>query len=293
MPAAPRTAASVQKLMPTLSSRSAERFGCAPSASAIWMIRRQSRRAAARTSDAPYAANSRILARQRLEDRARPRAAAPSPVSSADRPPLHLQLAAIRDSCSVRARRSMIDACSEPVPIIGCGGRDCSSRSSSSRRCSTRPMRMIASRPSRGRLPCAARPRVSTSIQANPLWPIADLQVGRFGHDRARRPSTRARARRRRCSRTPRRRPRRRSAGPREAALGRDPRRVDHRRDAAFHVLRRRGRRAGRRASSGVKGASMPSTPTVSMWPQNISDGPGARPSSTPITFGRPARPPG
>ena len=32
----------------------------------------------------------------------------------------------------------------------------------------------------------------------------------------------------------------------------------------------------------------MPSTPTVSMWPQNISDGPGARPSSTPITLGRP-----
>ena len=32
----------------------------------------------------------------------------------------------------------------------------------------------------------------------------------------------------------------------------------------------------------------MPSTPTVSRWPQNISDGPGARPSSTPMTFGRP-----
>ena len=32
----------------------------------------------------------------------------------------------------------------------------------------------------------------------------------------------------------------------------------------------------------------MPSTPTVSRWPQNINDGPGARPSSTPMTLGRP-----
>ena len=32
----------------------------------------------------------------------------------------------------------------------------------------------------------------------------------------------------------------------------------------------------------------MPATPTVSTWPQNISAGPGARPSSTPTTFGRP-----
>ena len=32
----------------------------------------------------------------------------------------------------------------------------------------------------------------------------------------------------------------------------------------------------------------MPSTPTVSMCPQNISDLPGALPSSTPMTFGRP-----
>ena len=46
-------------------------------------------------------------------------------------------------------------------------------------------MRMMASRPSRGRLPCAARPRVSTSIQAKPLWAIADLQVGRLGDDGA------------------------------------------------------------------------------------------------------------
>ena len=46
-------------------------------------------------------------------------------------------------------------------------------------------MRRIASRPSRGRLPCAARPRVSTSNHAKPLWPTAICEIGRLGHDRA------------------------------------------------------------------------------------------------------------
>ena len=32
----------------------------------------------------------------------------------------------------------------------------------------------------------------------------------------------------------------------------------------------------------------MPVTPTVSVWPQNISVRPAPRPSSTPTTFGRP-----
>ena len=67
----------------------------------------------------------------------------------------------------------MIDACSDAVPISGCGGAAWSRRSSASSACSTRPMRRIASRPSRGRLPCAARPFVSTSNHAKPLWPIA------------------------------------------------------------------------------------------------------------------------
>ena len=43
-------------------------------------------------------------------------------------------------------------------------------------------MRRIASRPSRGRLPCAARPRVSISIHWNPLCATA-TQIGGFGHD--------------------------------------------------------------------------------------------------------------
>ena len=34
-------------------------------------------------------------------------------------------------------------------------------------------MRRIASRPSAGRLPWAARPRVSTSTHSNPLWHVA------------------------------------------------------------------------------------------------------------------------
>ena len=149
-------------------------------------------------------------------------------------------------------------------------------------------MRMIASRPSRGRLPCAARPRVSTSNQANPLWPIAICRsVGSV--------TTAASARQRVTS----------ASAPmlaysssttaatisRPAAsrvLRDDPRRVDHRGDAAFHVLRRRGRTAGRRARRDRTARAMPSTPTVSTWPQSISDRPRPRPSSTPMTFGRP-----
>ena len=69
--------------------------------------------------------------------------------------------------------------------MIECGGRDCSSRSRRSRRCRTRPMRMMASRPSRGRLPCAARPRVSTLDPREPLVSDRHLQIGRLGDDGA------------------------------------------------------------------------------------------------------------
>jgi hypothetical protein len=37
-----------------------------------------------------------------------------------------------------------------------------------------------------------------------------------------------------------------------------------------------------------VNGSVIPTTPTVSVWPQNISVRPFVRPSSTPTTFGRP-----
>ena len=39
-----------------------------------------------------------------------------------------------------------------------------------------RPMRAMASRPSSGRLPCAARPCATISTQANPLWPTASCK---------------------------------------------------------------------------------------------------------------------
>ena len=55
---------------------------------------------------------------------------------------------------------------------------------------------------------------------------------------------------------------------------------VDHRRDAALHVLRAAAVDAAVALVAGSNGAVMPATPTVSMWPQNISDRPGARPSS-------------
>ena len=41
--------------------------------------------------------------------------------------------------------------------------------------------------------------------------------------------------------------------------------------------------------TTGSKGARIPSTPTVSICPQNINDGPGAPLSRTAITFDRPA----
>ena len=67
----------------------------------------------------------------------------------------------------------MIDACSDPVPSSAWGRCDCNRRSSDSRRLSTRPIRRMASRPSRGRLPCAARPSVSTRTHSNPLCATA------------------------------------------------------------------------------------------------------------------------
>ena len=39
---------------------------------------------------------------------------------------------------------------------------------------------------------------------------------------------------------------------------------------------------------TGSKGEAMPSTPTVSVWPHSIRARPGALPSMTPTTFGRP-----
>ena len=148
-----------------------------------------------------------------------------------------------------------MDACSEAVPSRGCGGRACSWRSSCSSRASTRPIARIASRPSRGRLPCAARPRVSTSSHAKPLCAtpicrsVGSVTTAGVGAPR------RAPARRRRCWRTPRPPPPRRSAVRREArsAGRRAPRRSSPRRRPSCPATR--ARTTGRRRSRGSNGA--------------------------------------
>ena len=56
---------------------------------------------------------------------------------------------------------------------MGARERACSVRSSASSSLSTRPISRIASRPSRGRLPWAARPSVSISTHSKPLWAMA------------------------------------------------------------------------------------------------------------------------
>ncbi len=149
-------------------------------------------------------------------------------------------------------------------------------------------MRMMASRPSRGRLPCAARPRVSISIHAKPLWPIADLQVGGFGDDRGvgrpfldERVGADARVLLvddRRHDQPP----------ALEAAFRRHARRVDHRGHAALHVLRSAAVQApvaNRRAQTA---RPCPRRRPCPCGRRTSAIVPGHWPSSTPITFGRP-----
>ena len=288
MPAAPSTAASVQKLMPVVPLTSE-----LPSASTALdeqprqrVIRRQlvgrprerQRGRARRTPDRPARAPSRIALTS---------SSAPSPLS----PPISRRsiCSRQRSGYELSSRPPLtIEACSEPVPMIGCGGRDCSVAVEH-----LEPLQH-ASHAQDGvpAVPRAAAVRGAPArLDVDPgeaLVTDADLQVGGFGDDRARRPSS---------SRTS-------ASAPMlaysssttaatisrpsfEATLGRRPRRVNHGGHAALHVLRTAAVEAVRRIS-GVNGASMPSTPTVSMCPQNISDRPGARPSSTPMTFGRP-----
>ena len=133
----------------------------------------------------------------------------------------------------------MIDACSDPVPTSGCGGRACSARSSPSSRDSTRPSRRMASCPSAGRLPCAAFPSTTMSTHAKPLWPTAiSRSVGSVTiAASARQDFTSASAPMLECSSSTTRPPRRgRQTNPPCVAIG--GRRRDHRGDAAFHVLR-------------------------------------------------------
>ena len=151
-------------------------------------------------------------------------------------------------------------------------------------------MRTIASRPSSGRLPCAARPRVTISSQAKPLWPIATARsVGSV--------TIAASARQLADQRLgaealvllvddggddePAARPRSAPARPAAAIIAATPPfmscaprpysrpSLDRAARTDRPCPRRRRCRGGRRTSR---------------------DGPGSRPSSTPMTFGRPGR---
>ena len=120
IPAAPSTAASVQKLMPIVppdvgppaTRRRARAVAAAHD-------RARARTGAAQTSASPRL-ELRILARQPFEDRRSPPRARPR---RSPRRPSGAPSAAGSDpdrSCSSRPPLT-IDACSEPVPMIGCG----------------------------------------------------------------------------------------------------------------------------------------------------------------------------
>ena len=99
-------------------------------------------------------------------------------------------------------------------------------------------MRMMASRPSRGLLPCAALPRVSNVDPGKALVTERNLQVGGFGYDRrVGRPLPHKRVRADACVLLVH---HRRDDEPAlfEATLRRGPRRVDHRGQSTLHILR-------------------------------------------------------
>ena len=158
-------------------------------------------------------------------------------------------------------------------------------------------MRAIASTPSAGREPCAARPRVSTSAQTKPLCATHARSAGGLGHDR----------RHRRCQRVE----HGLHADARVLLVGhgrddhvparssrREPSRGDHaRRDAALHVVGAATVQAPVTHHAARTGRSMPATPTVSMWRVQHQRGAAAasraprRPRSDARAPPRPARP--
>ncbi len=133
----------------------------------------------------------------------------------------------------------MIDACSDPVPTSGCGGRACSARSSAfePRQDAAEPQNRILS----VRGPAAVR-RLSLHVDLDPREALVadrDLEVGRLGHDRrVGVPGfTSASAPMLECSSstTP---PTMTRPAVKPAVRGDRRRRRNHRGDAAFHVLR-------------------------------------------------------
>ena len=143
--------------------------------------------------------------------------------------------------------------------------------------------------PSAGRLPCAARPCVTTSTQEKPLCVMATaMPVGsgitassathRFARTSAPRLAYSSSATAATITRPA---PRRGPCSHRSAAT------IMAARPPFMSCAPRPYRRRSRR--SGENGVVMPSTPTVSVWPQSIRVGPGAAPSAIATTFGLPA----
>ncbi len=143
--------------------------------------------------------------------------------------------------------------------------------------------------PSAGRLPCAARPWVTTSTHEKPLWVIATAMPVGSG-------ITASSATHRFAE----------HLGAQACVLLVGDRGDDHPSGSVTRALQpprrrrppsppgrpscpaRRGRRGVRRAGSAKTARVMPSTPTVSVWPHSIRVGPGAAPSATATTLGRP-----
>ena len=242
------------------------------------VIRRRSRTAIARTFPSLRRLEVRILGAQarradrfHFSDRHTGRFAR-------NRTSLHLQMTAIgiaaqlaaafdqrrvqRGGAEQRMRRSRLQFAIERVE----------------RRSGRAPIRRIASRPSRGRLPCAARPSVSISTHSKPLCAIATCRsVGSVTTaPSARQRVTSASAPMLACSSSttqaitslP---------GVEAAGFGDHPRGVDHRRHAALHVLRAAAVDAAVALGRIERRLHARVTPTVSMWPQNISERPGRR----------------
>ena len=144
-----------------------------------------------------------------------------------------------RDSCSTRGRLRSATRAATRCRAADAAAATAGRRSSASRPFSTRPISRMASRPSRGRLPCAARPSVSISTHSKPLCAMATCRsVGSVTTaPSARQRVTSASAPMLACSSSttqaitswP-------AASPPDSAI--DARGVDHRRHAALHVLR-------------------------------------------------------
>ena len=183
----------------------------------------------------------------------------------------------------------MSEAWIEGGPTRGCGGRAIRSRPSCSSATRTRPMWAIASTPSRKRLPCAARPWVTISAQTNPLCATPTSRLVCSSTSAA---SGRQRSISRQIACVPMLAYSSSTTKVATSRPGKSPARatssssVIMAASAFFMSLEPRpwSRPSSRR---GAKGAFIPTTPTVSVWPLSIRVRPGPSPTLA-ITLGRP-----